>query len=285
MSETVRERIRAQEARLTRAERQIAGAIEANYPVSGLVSITRLAEAAAVSTPSVARMVQKLGFKGFGAFQDALRDELEARISTPIAKQDRWAGAAPADHILNRFTEAATANIQRTVAGLEAARIDAAAALLADEARAVRVAGGRITGSLADHFRRHMEVVRPRVALLRAGGWAHALLDMGAGDVLVVYDIRRYETDTLRLAGMAAGRGAEIVLVTDQWRSPVERHARVVLPCRIEAPSAWDSVVTLTLVTEILIAAAQERRRDGARARMAALEEILDESRTFRKFV
>ncbi len=110
-----------------------------------------------------------------------------------------------------------------------------------------------------------MQVCRARVTRVHpaAGSWPHDLLDIVAGDVLVVYDIRRYENATLRLAEIAAQKGVEVVLITDQWRSPIERHATHTFSCRIEAPSAWDSSVALLLLTEILIASAQERLWDG----------------------
>ena len=83
MSETAQQRVkRAQEA-LTRAERQLAGVLLENYPMSGLGSITRLAEKAGVSTPTVARMVQKLGYSGFAAFQAALLSRRQLRPADP----------------------------------------------------------------------------------------------------------------------------------------------------------------------------------------------------------
>ena len=72
MTDTAQERIRRIFGSLTRAERQLTDAILDNYPMSGLGSITRLAEKAGVSTPTVARTVQKLGFSGFPEFQEAL---------------------------------------------------------------------------------------------------------------------------------------------------------------------------------------------------------------------
>ena len=82
----------------TRAERQLANALLEDYPLSGLVSITAVAQSAGVSAPTVVRMVQKLGFEGFGEFQEALRVELSARISDPIRKRESWAADAPGSH-------------------------------------------------------------------------------------------------------------------------------------------------------------------------------------------
>ncbi len=284
---TTREILKRAEPTLTRAERQLCSTILDNYPMSGLGSITRLAKKAGVSTPTVVRMVQKLGFSGFPAFQAALRDELEAQISGPIAKHENWAGQAPETHLLNRFTEAVIDNIRQTLAQLGPEKFDRAVALLADEARGVFVSGGRITHALSEYFYNHMQVIRSGVTRLPAhsNAWPHLVLDMKAGDVLVIYDIRRYENSALKLAKIAAGRGVRIILLTDQWQSPVARHAVITLNCRIEAPSAWDSTVAMMLLSEVLVAAVEETDWDKTRARMAELEGLFDATKIFRKFV
>ncbi len=272
---------------MTRAERQLCATILSNYPMSGLGSITRLAKKADVSTPTVARMVQKLGFSGFPAFQAALRDELEAQISNPIAKHDNWAEQAPDTHLLNRFTDAVITNIRQTLAQIDPEKFDRAAALMGNEAHKLFIAGGRITHSLAEYLFLHMQVIRPDVIQVPANSnaWPHVVLDMNKGDVLVIYDIRRYENSARMLARIAAERGVDVVLITDQWQSPVARHAMVTFNCRIEAPSAWDSTVAMQLLSETLIAAVEEVAWDGTRSRMNELEEIFDGTRIFRKFV
>ncbi|MHA6265087.1 MurR/RpiR family transcriptional regulator [Arenibacterium sp. CAU 1754] len=286
MSDTAQERIKRVYDSLTRAERQLAGTILENYPMSGLGSITRLAEKSGVSTPTVARMVQKVGFSGFPEFQAALREELEAQISNPIAKRDGWSETAPHGHILNRFTDAVIENIRQTLAHVEPQDFDAVTTLLADENRSVFIAGGRITHALSEYLHLHLQVIRKNVHHIRStsNAWPHALLDLEAGDVVVIYDIRRYENSTLKLAEIAQARGAEIVLITDQWQSPISRHATYSFNCRIGAPSAWDSTVAMMLLSETLIASVQEASWDRTRERMRALEEIFDSTKIFRKF-
>ncbi len=284
---TTREILKAAEPTLTRAERQLCSTILDNYPMSGLGSITRLAKKAGVSTPTVVRMVQKLGFSGFPAFQAALRDELEAQISGPIAKHENWAGQAPQTHLLNRFSEAVLDNIRQTLAQVSPEDFDQAVALLADETRAVFVSGGRITHALSTYFFSHMQVIRPGLAQVPAtsNAWPHMVLDMKPGDVLAIYDIRRYENSALQLARIASERGVEIILITDQWQSPVARHARFTFNCRIEAPSGWDSSVAMMLLTETLVAAVEEAGWDRTKARMRELEKLFDATGIFRKFV
>ncbi len=284
--DTVFQRLTRLNDTFTRAERQLAGSLLENYPVSGLGSITNVARNANVSTPTVVRMMHKIGYSGFPDFQNALRQEVEAKISNPIAKHESWAAQAPDEHILNRFTKAATQNIRQSLAQIETRDFEAAADLLADDSRTTYIVGGRITRALADYFFLHMQVIRREVALIQSisNAWPHDLLNVETGDVLVVFDVRRYENATLKLAEMAKRKGARIILFTDQWQSPVSTFAELVFASRIEVPSAWDSAIVPMLFVETLLAAVQERTWDKTRDRMETLEEMFDETRFFRKF-
>jgi DNA-binding MurR/RpiR family transcriptional regulator len=128
-------------------------------------------------------------------------------------------------------------------------------------------------------------VVRERVAVapLGSSGWPHQLLNMGAGDVLVVFDIRRYETELLRCVEVARERGLRVVLFTDQWGSPAAQYADHAIHARVEAPSAWDSSAVTLIVIEALIAAVETLDWGSTRERMHALEELFDRTGMLRK--
>jgi DNA-binding MurR/RpiR family transcriptional regulator len=284
-STTVSDVISAHYETLTRAEKQLAESLLGNYPVSGLGSITTIAENAGVSTPTVARMVQKLGYKGYPEFQAHLHQELEATISNPIAKHDRWATNAPGLHILNRFADAITGNLRDTLSDLDTAAFDNAAAILSDRKRSLYFAGGRITGAIAEYFFTHMQVIRPKTSLMssNSSSWPQYVLNMNAGDVLVIFDIRRYEQDMATLAEVAHANGVSILLFTDQWTSPVSRHALHTFKVHVEAPSAWDSSVVTLFVVEALIEAVQSGTWDETKKRMNSLEGLFEQTRLFRK--
>ncbi len=270
---------------LTRAERQLCNSVLGNYPLSGLDSITALAESAGVSAATVVRLVQKLGFKGFPEFQAALRAEVEVKLENPIARRATWVEAAPDQHVLNRFTETVIGNIDKSLAQIDPATFDAAAALLADTDRKVLIAGGRITGELADYLSIHLQVIREGVTRIgtTSNSWPEYLLDTSPGDAVVIYDVRRYEVATMRLAEVAHNRGASIILLTDQWQSPISKLAAHCFNCHISVPSAWDSNVPLMLLTEILIAAVQDANWEQSKKRLEGLEEMFDRTPFFRK--
>lgn len=283
---TISDRIQAQLDDLTRAERQLAHSILENYPASGLGPLTTLAEEANVSVPTVARMVQKLGFKGYPDFQSALREELKAKARNPIARYDTWAGGAPEGHMLNRFTDAVIDNIRHTLGQIDPVAFDEACALVGDAGRHLYIVGGRITHTLAEYLFLHMQVIRPNLTHIQStsNAWPHYLLNVQEGDVFVIYDVRRYENNTLKLAEMAHAKGAKIILFTDQWRSPVHALADICLSARIIVPSAWDSAATTLLLTETMISAVQTLNWEGTKGRMEQLEEMFDQTRLFRKF-
>lgn len=281
----IADQIRAALPKLTRAERQLAARVLDQYPVAALGSITALAKAALVSTPTVVRLVQKLGFKGYPDFQQSIRGEVEAMLISPLVKHDRWATGAPYAHVLNRFADAVLANLTATLGQIDHAEFDAIAALLADGDRQVFAMGGRITHAMADYFVTLMMAVRPGVRLVPnlSNSWPAALLDMKAGDVLLVFDIRRYENAVLQLVELAIAQGAEVVLITDQWISPAAVHARHRLIAKIEVPSAWDSLVSVTVLIETLIAAVQALTWAETEVRMKRLEDLFAQSRFFRR--
>ncbi|WP_347311171.1 MurR/RpiR family transcriptional regulator [Defluviimonas sp. SAOS-178_SWC] len=282
---TIEQQIKARFDDLTRAERQLASHITRNYPVAVLGSITALAKSADVSTPTVVRLVQKLGYKGYPDFQAVVRSEVEERLISPIAKHDRWAGGVPDTHILNRFADAVVGNLQATLGQIDHAEFDAIARLMADKNRKILAMGGRITHAMADYFVTHMKIIRRDVTLISgmSNAWPPALIDLAPGDILLAFDIRRYENNVLSLVEIAADQGAEVVLITDQWVSPAAERARYRLSAHIEAPSAWDSTVAIQVLIETLLAAVQTLTWDETQARMKRLEDLYARARFFRR--
>src|SRR4051794_31653664 len=80
----VSERIRRSLGDLTKAERKVARVLLSGPPTVGLESAGQLAALAEVSGPTVSRFVARLGFERYAAFQQALRDDLSARLLSPV---------------------------------------------------------------------------------------------------------------------------------------------------------------------------------------------------------
>lgn len=283
---TVRDLIQKHYAALTQSERKFANALLENYPAAGLASITIVAENAGVSTPTVARMVQKLGFKGYPHFHKSLLKELQAKVSGPTQRRENWVSTAPDSHLLNRFSQAVTHNLGQTFSNIDTRQFDEAVKHLADTRGRLYLVGGRITRALADYAFTHFQAIRQRVTHMTSSSatWPHYVLDMVEGDTVLMFDVRRYETNLQNLAKLAAERGVNVILITDQWASPITAKANYTFNCWVEIPSAWDSNVSTMMLLEALIAATQEEKWPETRDRYERLDELFDVTRLFRKF-
>ena len=76
------------------------------------------------------------------------------------------------------------------------------------------------------------------------------------------------------LARQVASAGAQVVLLTDPWLSPVAEVADVVLPVRVESLSPFDSLVPALALVEALVAALTERRGEAGRTRVERFEAV-----------
>lgn len=280
--QTVMERLRDGLAGFPATERRVAHRILADYPVAGLQSASDLARETGVSAPTVLRLVARIGFASYPDFQRVMREELTAQLSSPLNKlppKSRRVGA-PGTPWLQSFVAKIEDNILETFRHLPAAEFEQTVALLADRRKRLHVIGGRFTDALAHYLSVQLRIVRPGVSHLRdqEANWYDQVLDMGKRDVLVIFDIRRYQASLLRLAEAASRRQVSVVLITDQWLSPISRMASHVLPARIEAPSVWDSSVALMALTEALLSETTRRHWDDGQKRVRALEAMRAEA-------
>ena len=274
---SIAETIRQGLGLLTPTERKPALALLANYPVPGLEPVAQFAKRAGVSGPTILRLVAKLGFASYPRFQQALRDELEQRLQPPLAKvaAHHRAGRADPDFV-NRYGRAIIANIERSLGELPRSEFKGALELLGDRRRRLSLVGGRFSASVALQFYLHLRELRPQVHLVsgQTATWVEHLLDFSRKDVLIVFDIRRYQDDVVRFAKEAASLGADIVLFTDHWLSPIAAVARHVFALRTTMPSSWESFAALSALTEIMVARLQALNWGEAKRRMERLEKI-----------
>lgn len=272
------ERLRDGLAEFPATERRVAQRILANYPMAGLQSASDLSRDVGVSAPTVLRMVARMGFGSYPDFQRVMREELTAQLSSPLSKSQPLTarGGNNAASRLQTFVSVLEGNLHETFNHLPAAEFDQVVRLLADRRNRLHLIGGRFTDALARYLSVQLRILRPGVNHFedQEDNWYDQVLDMGKRDVVLVFDIRRYQPSLLRLAEAARKRQAKLVLVTDQWLSPISRLATHVLPARVAMPSVWDSGVALMAIVEALLAETTQREWEYGQKRMRELEAV-----------
>ncbi len=261
---------------LSPAERKLARVLLASYPIAGLESVARFAERAHVSPPTVTRFITKLGFRGYPEFQEVLRHEVQARLSSPLARYRDDPPDRGTDSVLSEALEASAHNLAATIEVLSHRDLNEAVELLADVRRRVMVLGGRVSAPLARYLAGQLHLLRPGIGLVDAERSAPAqqLIDMRKGDVLIVFDYRRYQSDTIESARVASSQGCNVVLFTDPWLSPASGFARQVIVTSVDTVGPFDSLVGAMAVVEGIVAAVLSRLGPRAQSRMRSLERL-----------
>jgi DNA-binding MurR/RpiR family transcriptional regulator len=272
--------LRENQDQLTPSERKVARILLSDYPLSGLDPIAVLAARASVSGPTVVRLVAKLGFDGYPEFQRVLKEELGAQLSSPLQmyhQHDTWETGA-----LERADKVFRHGIQSSFLALPPADFEAAARLLTDVKRPVMTVGGRFSSMLARYLATHLQLLRPGVYHVgeSPSDRVTALLDVGRRHVVVAFDYRRYQKDTVRFGLAAKKQGARLILFTDPYLSPLAAHADAVLPTSVAAPSPFDALTPSMALVEGLIAAFVDRLGDTPVERISRYD-ALDEDVTW----
>lgn len=259
------------------AERKVARTLLADYPSAGLNTVADLAQRAAVSAPTVVRCTHSLGFEGFSALQASLRAELTRQSTGPLAhvRREQESGT-DMDHLVRRAEEVSQ-RMLASFAAIPPSDLEATIALLANGSRPLYVVGGHFTHLLAEYLTILLEQLRPRVHYLADpfGADHSQVIDVDRRDVYMMFDVTRYQQDTLELAKEIRKRGVPIILVTDERLSPVAAYADAVLPTSVSTPSADPSITGAFMLCELLTTSIMERLGDAAQTRLALWEDSM----------
>lgn len=261
--------------RLTAAEKRAARGLLGSYPTLGLAPVAEFAQQSGASSATVLRFVAQLGYKSYPDFQRALREELEERSKSPLQRSHSATGQPAGDkNFLDRFVTQEIENLRGSASLIPASEFEDVCERLADTRGACWLAGGRFTDFVAGYMEAHLRLVRQGVRRLdgRVATRADQLIDVKPGDVAIIFDVRRYDTGLVDVAIELAARRAQIVLVTDEWMSPVSRFAKLVLPCRTDMGRTWDANGALFTVVEAVIARTTELSWPTASKRMGSIE-------------
>lgn len=267
-------RIKEGEAGFTLSERRIAKILTAGYPTAGLVTVAELGRQASASGATILRFVTKLGFPSYPSFQETLRCELTETLESPLARFQ--ATGTVGQSSLAQYAAWASLLMQQAAEMIQASEFEEVAHLLKDDKRALYLVGGRFSRSIAELFSYGLSGLRGKVHLLSGGpqDMVRNMLDIGKGDVVVVFDFRRYQDDIIHFAERAREAGATLIVFTDKWLSPAARRARYVFALPVASPSVYDSALAPIMCVEAIVTRLAEHMGAKAGARIAEVDAL-----------
>lgn len=270
------ENIRRRLSEMSAAERKVARTLLGGPATIGLETSTKLARHADVSGPTVIRFVNHLGFATYMDFQEAVKVEVIARVTSPVELFPETPN--PAGGALQDLSDALTSAISETMSRLSAEDINAAADLLADPRQKVIVFGGWFSSALARHLSAMLQELRPGVDFVddSPSRRVAALCDADKRTTAVAFDFRRYEARTEKLGRAVVEQGGKLILFTDPWLSPLADVASAVLPASVGTPRPFESYVSSLAVVEALTARVVDITSTTSRARFERYGSLVD---------
>lgn len=207
----------------------------------------------------------------------------DARPADPLAtdSQPDRGPASPRDRILrlrpNTSAEALQAHLmeaergalENTFATLAADSSLSLAAGLILASRRKYIAGAGKSAAYAALLNADLAATLPNVMLIGAGPSATDVLsDVRPTDVGIVFSLRRYRTETVRLGRLFARSGGRLVVVSDDRRAPLAAYANVLILVDTGSVSFADSPTAVAAVCHLLSSVTSASAK-GARRRLA----------------
>ncbi len=275
---TVRSLIEQHLPDFSASDTRVARLILERYPISALGGIEDLARQSEVSAPTVTRFVKRLGFRKFTDFQRAIRLEVQDTEVSPLALLQKHQ-QKPAktfqtdrgmmDHLAVAMQKLLDTSTQRS--------LDKAAGLISDNKARIYLMGGRWSSIIAQYAAYQLITLRGEVHVLSlqaSGVREDRIADFTRKDVLLAFDFRRYQPETIAFCQTAKECGVRIVLFTDLELSPIAEVADVVIPVTVETTTPMDTLAVAIAATDALLTRLVKTLGAQASKRMAMLETL-----------
>jgi DNA-binding MurR/RpiR family transcriptional regulator len=256
--------------RFTPSERRVAHAVMEDPKIVAFGTVAQLAQRSGSSGPTVLRFAAKLGFEGFVELQASVQEEIADQLR-PATQRIR---ERPLSDVLGRTLAADLENVRTTLGEVEPADFRTAVELLADRRRRLFVISSEVSGGAGRLLAGQLDLLRDGVAEITGTPVrvSRDLVRIEPADVVVVFDLRRYERWLLEATARAADTGATLIALTDGRLSPLAERAALTFVVAARGVGPFDSAVGAMSLVHALVAAVAARLRRSATGRLDAVE-------------
>jgi DNA-binding MurR/RpiR family transcriptional regulator len=270
------ERLAAGVEKLSPSELRVARYYADHRDEAAFMSAAEVAELVGVSDATVIRAAQALGYQGLPELKDELRDAIRAR-ATPAMRYGRTLDVlgqgdqALLDRVLGAQIEA-LAEARRSLRPADVAR----AVEVLDAAERILVAGFGPLAAAADYFVLTLRRIGRAALTLtgRGAAFVDTLVEMRAGDVLVVVAYERSSAEVELALDRAADRDVPCVLVTDHLALALSGRHIVAVTSPRGPTDIVPSVAVPVVIIEALILGIFGRDRPRASAALDDLNQL-----------
>lgn len=273
----ITEKIKQEFEAMTKSERQVASYFLGHLNDFTFFTLDHLADEIGISTTSVIRFCRRVGFPGFKAFQEALRDEVKYQPSLPV-KLQRTLKESVENDLLAQSLQQEIRCLEATFSEMPIQCLNDAVRLIV-EARRIFTFGLKESYALAHYAYTRLITVRDNVYMLGAyNNCIEAILSLTPEDVCIIFLFHRYTKETLQLLPMLKARGIPILLVTSPPYDSLLPYASILLPCHVDAHGVKNTSIAPICLMDYFCNAVAVQKGEDALVRMNELENLIQTS-------
>lgn len=268
---SIHERIGAIYPSLPQAQQRVADYLLSHTDEIAFLTVERLAAASGVSPATITRFAVQVGYSGYPALQEAVRESVRRRLAPPQRLQE-----LPQDDLFSRSFDLEIRSLQEARELNPQPVLERAVQLLL-EAKWIYVVAMGSTYPVAVHAARVLHQGLGKVSLISGtGGFlAEELVTIQPGEVLLAISLPRYGRSVLDVIRYAREKGLTILLLTDSHRSPAAGMADLVLRTPFESASFFNANTAAMAVANAVLAGVGAARKSETTARLQAVEESI----------
>ena len=245
-------------------------------------SISEIAAEHGTNTSTVTRLAQRLGFKGFPAYQHIFRQHLKegshyysAQVKTFL--QSDHSSTATDGSTLQQIVQEEWGNVMATLQSHNSNRFKEVVDLII-EADHICILGLRSVYSLAFYLAYYLSLIRNNVVALGKPGHSLAedLAFLERGDLLLAISVRPYTKDTIAACREAKRQGADLVTITDTYSSPVAAETKNTLIASGKGPYFFNPLTSAIIYAEALLSEVVRSLGNEAVLKLKRVEKLFE---------
>ena len=267
---------------LSKSHKAIADYILESYDKAQYLTANKLAAVTGVSEATVVRFTTEIGFTGYPAFQQALKEELKSKL-TSVQRLDYTDRFQDDSQAVNDVMKTDIDNVKETLANIDQKKMNEAVETILD-ARKIYIMGIRSSATLSEFMHFYMTVLFDDVVQVRSNctnELFEQVMPITEDDVLIGISFPRYSARTINSMAYAHKRGAKTIAITDRDKTPMTEHADISLFATSSMASFVDSLTApLSLINALLVTLGMHRK-DHIKSSFESLETLWSQYKVY----
>lgn len=266
--------------KFTPSDRKIADYLLRVFPLGFMQNASEIAGELDINTTTVTRFFPKIGYGNIKEARTDFRQDIQFMVNSPLDRlrtEERQQSIA--GNCISAAMEQDFSNIETTLNLLNEETIASFFSLIEDSTKTIYVLGTRKELCLAHYFSIQISFFRGNLVVLSADNIVNQLADMKAGDILVIFDFRRYSRLHEKAGQYASEIGAKLIIFADSPIAPSINLAHCHFLVNTVGTRALDSYTAgMTLINVLLAQMIEKYEQELAdkQARVDSLNRLFD---------